>query len=168
MSTLHLLEFTPDHHRLLDRLLRATRRHPWGALVGTARLVDKSRQGSGQLRGVEIAPHSAPQRLGRDQVELGVEAFEVVALLRDAKRAGLVTASEIAQLQEHVADPVEGARNGVGALFHASFERARVSIQLEPTLGPSSVVFPVGTAVTRMLGDRAPQLGHLSRRAVVA
>ena len=94
-------------------------------------------------------------RLGGDEVHVGVDATQVRALLGD------LVAVEVAERGQHVADPVEGARHGVGAVLDPALEGLGVALQLEPALGPPGVVLALGALVARVrlqVGAQPPDL----------
>ena len=85
---------------------------------GRARVVQDGRE----LGRVEVVEEPRAQRLGGDEVELGVDPHQAASLLGDR------VAVEVAERVEHLADPVELAGDGVGASFDAAGERARLRV----------------------------------------
>ncbi len=91
------------------------------------------------------------QRLRGHQVHVGVDAHQPLA-----GRGDLILL-EVAKVGEHVADPVELTRDGVGALLDPALEGAGVAGQLVVALGPAGVVLTVGATVAGVGAQLGPQ-----------
>ncbi len=152
-------QLAPEPPHLVDDAGHLPCGHPGDDVVGAAGLEDQHREHRRELGGRQVVPQPQTQRLGGDQVALAVDPHQVAALLGDPGLPRLV--GEVAQRGEHVADPVEGARDGVGPGLDAAAQRRGVAVELEPALAPAGVVLAVRAAVARVRLQLGAQPGDL-------
>ena len=114
-----------------------------GERASSGRRASKTRTDSAaaELGRRQVVPEAVPQRLGGEQVDVGVDPHQVPAALGD------VVAVEVLQRGQHLADPVELPGHGVRALLDATAQRLRVAVELEPPLAPAGVVLAVRALV---------------------
>ncbi len=114
-------------------------------------LEDQDRERGRELGRGQLVPQPVPQRLGGQQVDVGVDPHQVPAALGDG------VAVEVLQRDEHLADPVELPGHGVRALLDPATQRLRVAVELEPALAPAGVVLTVGALVAGVRLELGPE-----------
>ena len=158
MEPLLLLQGGPERRHRGEGLPHIGRRHArGGSEVLATRLVDEGRHNGGQAGGIKPVPHSLADALSGQEVAFGIDLAQVLPSLGDREPA----LAEIAQILQEVTDPVEGARDGVGAAVDLTRERIGLPAQPPPLLGPPGVLLPIGARVAGVLPQGCAQPGDL-------
>src|SRR5674476_1224390 len=111
-----------------------------------SRLVKQRRDNGRQARRVEALPEIKAQTLGRQQVLLGIEPLEIVAL-RGHRGA---TLGEIAEVHQKLADAVERTSDRVAPALDRAGDPVGLPAQPPPTFGPPCMVLALGAPVARV------------------
>ena len=156
VHTLAVLELAPppDHGliRLADVIVGHLRRH---LAVVTTRLVNQCGDDRSKARRVQSLPDAKAQALRGQQVLLGVEPLEVVAL-----RCHPGTAlAEVSEVHQQLTDAVEGPGDTVGPALDSAGDPVSLPTQPPPSLGPARVVLAIPAPVAGVLAHLPAQLG---------
>ena len=146
VRTLAVLKQAPSAHHGRISLADVIVGHPGRDLtLITSRLVDQCGDDRRKTRRVEALPGAKAQALSRQQVLLGVQPLEVVAL--GGHRGAPL--GEVSQFHQKLADAVKSSSNRVAPALDRASDLVGLTAQPPPAFGPACMVLTLGT---RMAG----------------